>query len=428
MADIAPDGIATAATNRGGQRPGDNPNKRNAKERKNYRPKRVDVPRNTDARPTGFTIADPAPPVSFQHGEIAQVQEEQYIGYVTLDFACIRRIVDPFVQTASGMANAYATPDILVGARALHVATPLAIAKQLYETLDAGSQMALSTLRSISSLRLQIPTTLSVVLAIFGNVETRLGNVGVNNPITTFMRLIAYAYLIDQDIDDVPAVAARVPTLFFDTADLAAVMSPPLQSYVNAFYETIRTVNVAGEDIQVYPRHRGPGEASQPYSDYLDILGVPADIRDVVLRATFILDQGVTYALLTHQDSAPLLVAIGYEPFDIRPDVLRDFVSEFSRRYTATYQTMLVRIFLLTETSSSSKGKLASLVQASHHNSDLNARSKVPLSDSDAYLGFMVQPAAEVSFNPLYHLIARQTSRQESLADLSQSAHKESRP
>jgi len=399
---------------------GDNPNKSKAKTRKNYRPKAKNTVAGSEPKAYGTYIAEPAPTVPPTIGEIDQSNVEVLHGTYSLDIRSVSNMSRPFSQIAIGSSVEYDAPQLGVASLMLAPAAYILAARQMYETFTDYDKSSLQPLKNVYYWRGKLPEQLNLLLGGLGNIKTKMGLIGVANPVHTFLRFVAAAKKIFDDPDSEPEyLASTCEGLVWDVPDFFGVMEPKVQNLLDIFYATTVGVQIGDAAIQVLPAK--PGNDLVSYYDYLTVLGVTDQEASVVVRAIGLL-RAKSFAFLNHDLSVDLRTRLGVQLADPTLRELSSFVDTFVREYETLNFVHLDRIFKMAEGPTVASGRLSSLVESQH--SDRYAESVLPMSDADAYVGFLSAPCSSSSLKPRIRLHAVDTNRTQSFASFATESRK----
>jgi len=409
--------------------PGDNPNKANARGRKNYRPRTKNQPASIKSDVTSTAFADPTPGLSIPTiGGIVQTKIKSEIGSFELDLETVQRVSRPYVEIARGAAVEYNIPNLTEAAEALETACFLQVARQIYETFLDAQKSTLQPLKAVYYWKAQLPDGLVPILSIFGDIETKLGRFNIKYPELTFLRLVMLARMnYDEEFDDVPFVERLEIAMntYWDTNDLEQFVKDRANNFLELQLGTERAVVIGDANVTVKARRRGPAETREAYTRYLQVLGVPGNLIGCINFAFEVTAMNrLDHAHVNGDALLGLRESLGITPARDRYSIaqMRDWLSTFTNGYDNVHRYTLGQLFKVSEMPVKDTGRLAQLVRKGE--GEMLSSTILPMADTDAFIGFCVYPAKSVQFAPGFNIISVSDTRDTMWNDYAKQARK----
>jgi len=392
-------------------RPGDNPNKLNAK-RRGTRPKTKNSPSGTNNQ-MRLNWIDPLPVVD----TITPIGIEPNVdaipaGEIDLDFFLPETISQPFADTVHSVADRLTLDDDQKEEITSHI---LALgyfkaARQLYSTMLDHEKTACQPLKSVYYDETPIPVHMAGALGIIGHIETKVGQVMIRDAPVLFRRWIVAGL---QKVDHFEDLASAENLVWSDSASLECVQRKARETinqlvertyevHIGANVATVSMPQLTDQDLDVYFGwiHNGVPEADRLRSCVSALQ---------VTRAQWRTGENIPHD--SDRDDICQAVGVVYAE-DLCPEyVLRELFEDFCATHTTKVRAKLASLLIVGPPPAGSQGYGAQIVSAKGN----QARWNMPLSDADVHLGYMFSPNQSFTLNP--RLVGYSTRKRDAAAD-----------
>lgn len=388
-------------TSEGKSRPGDNPNKLNAKPRQSARPKtRNSTAQSNQTMRLGWI--DPLPQVDtiFPLGLEPNV-ESIPAGEVELDFNLPETIAKPFADTVTSVGDRIQ----LVDDDKENIATSIyglsffKAARQLYSTMLDHEKAVNQPLKAVYYDETPIPAHMSGALGIIGHMKTKVGDVLVKDAGVLFKRWTAAGVTKFSEIDNDRTWNLDCSKLVWaDHSCLSMIKRLASEKISQLVKQRYRVTDAQGRIYSVSM----PQLTDQALPDYYDSIPDVAPNSDQLRVLTAALQMSLAQFRnddLPHdEDRADLLTTLDllYADGAYEISALRDQFELLMARYTTDFKWRVESIFKVGPPPAGTSGYGAQTVSSTGN----TARWQFPLSDADINIGYLFSPSKSFSLFP----------------------------
>jgi len=384
-------------TSEGAKRPGDNPNKLNAKPRQGARPrtKNSTNPTNNSMR---LGWIDPLPQVDVIHPLGLEPNPEAIpAGEIELDFSLPQTIAEPFAQTINSVGDRIqmTDEDKELCMDALRAQCHFKAARQLYSTMLDSEKSTNQPLKSVFYDETPIPAHMGGALGIIGHMDTKVGKVMIRDAGLLFKRWIAQGLHIMRP-SHYRKDSGKLIWLTRDDYQSAKRLA---REEIDRLVKQSYLLDVGGRTLTVSMPQLTTQRLDDYYSQINNSVPNADELRALVslLQATYIQwrdDDDIPNNMSRHD----ILLALGLELADgpyLIPD-MRESFEEFTSKYTTDIKWRIESIFKVGPPPAGSTGYGAQTVSSTGN----VARWQMPLSDADVNIGFLFSPVREFKLYP----------------------------
>jgi hypothetical protein len=385
---------AVSGQNNTTARPGDNPNKANARRRKFNRPK---TQNSTVSRETPGTLkwVDPTP-VVVPSGIVAPldpIPDSIPTGWISLRPDLPSTIARPFVDGLEALhrrTNLNADRAARAG-RKLEAMTYYKASRQLFASSSSSDKTKLQPLKSVLYDDHTLPSHLAAGLSIIGNMDTKLGEVRVKYLPLVFKRWLAHGLFIDPD------VSVHEPHLnaIWRDATSKHMLDDLCKEHLHSLCDETFIGTIGNREFQIripIPTFDDTGYASIPNEH-----PHAQEIRQLVATVQQTAVDYIAGAQLPHGQQIPLGI-LGLRLSEIKETTLRELFSDAMSSYDTEHRSHIEACFYMSPAPATNTGFPAQLVKSD----DVTASFNYPLSDSDRVLGFIFNPLEKLELKPSY--------------------------
>jgi hypothetical protein len=376
--------------------PGDNPNKANALRRK-IRPKVKNCEKSSSPYELKFAWADPS------MGALPDIEvalephlESLPSGYIDLDEELPSTISQSFCDSfiTLGERTLIEEKTLQSYSNNLHALCYYKAAKQLYSTMLDTDKSVCQPLKAVYYDTTPIPIHMGMALSIIGNFDSKIGPVHVRHAPTLFKRWICKGLYIDPNVSEYKELPPG--NLVWKDRDGKSIADELALDYIENNRETW-TPDGTTFDIQVPPIRSDTNvqrwiERLHPSTPNYDKLVTVAQIllctEKQWIKGDIFQDNNLDGALNL------LKLTIAREQYEI--GTIRFNFESAMQDYYASAKPHIEALFKTGPSVAGDKGTAAQIVKSS----GVQARYSIPISDSDAALGFLYSPGINFEFNP----------------------------
>jgi len=391
--------------------PGDNPNRRNAN-RRTVRPKvRNQVTPISEEGSLRWVepLENPVPVndlvMTFQNISVPA-------GYIELRSTLPADIAEPFVDTylAVGKRLGVTKTDTERIGSQLKAQSYYKAARQLYSTMDEHEKVVNQPLKSVFYDSAPIPKHMAAALSMIGHIDTKLGKVNVRNPTLLFKRWIAMGLQADGTVEThmISGPDGEAQTFVWNDPDSLDYIQRVAREKIEVLTDQTFEINddTGNSHTVSFPKLR-----SQPLDRYHDMLrpNVPdqADISALISLLQMTSDDWKHQRIkrVANVNDALGKLGLHYPNQDLYgEDALKEAFHNASLVYTTKARPYLEALMYMTTPPQGGTGYAAQLVSETDDKSQVSATWQMPISDSDARLGFTFTPCQSFVVSP--HILA----------------------
>jgi hypothetical protein len=382
----------------GPQQPGDNPNKLNAKGRKNVRPR---VKNTTVGASQSMRLGwiDPLPQVDAIHALGIEPNPEAIpAGEIELDFALPKTIAAPFAATVESVGDRIQMPDADKEnvSSALKSNTFFKAAKQLFSTMQEHEKSLNQPLKAVFYDDTPVPLHMGGALGIIGHMDTKIGKVLIRDAGVLYKRWIAQGL----HISDKDEFKGKPKNFVWEDRDSFNMVQRLAREAIADLVQSSYTVKDAnGHDLTVSM----PQLREQPLDQYFKQINDRVPFNDQ-LRAC-VSGLQMSFAQFRDDDQIPnehtrndVLSALSlvYRPDEYEVNRMRDAFEEWVSLYITDYKWRVESIFKTGPPPAGTTGYGAQTVSSTGN----VARWQFPLSDADVNIGYLFSPVRDFKLYP----------------------------
>lgn len=372
-------------------RPGDNPNKLNAKPRQGARPKTKNSSNGNSNSSMRLNWIDPLPSVDVIHPLGLEPNPEAIpAGEIDLDFNLPETIATPFADTIQSVGDRIqmSDEDKDICMDRIKSLAFFKAARQLYSTMQDHEKAVNQPLKAVYYDETPIPLHMAGALGIIGHMDTKVGKVLIRNPGVLFKRWIAKGLEIEDD----KTFSGDSSRLIWDDAESVQLIQRLAREKI---------AEIVQQTYQVDPGDGQPYTVSMPQlTDGTDLATyyrwirneVPDadDLRHCVTALQMTRRQWKDDTLPNNQPRADLLATLDleYATGSYEVSAMRDAFEEFIATYVTNVKWRIESIFKVGPPPAGSTGYGAQTVTSGHN----TARWTFPLSDADVNIGYLFSP------------------------------------
>lgn len=378
-------------------KPGDNPNKLNARPR-GIRPKTKNSSGGNIDQSMRLNWIDPLPQVNTIYPlGLEPNPEEIPAGEIELDPQLPETIAAPFASVINsvGQRIQMTEPQIEQASDALTAFSYFKSARQLYSTLQDHEKSENQPLKAVYYDETPIPLHMSGAIGIIGHMDTKIGQVIIQDAGVLFKRWIAkgLSYKVNFYDDNWTKFIWRGRD---DFRCVQRVARQRIDDLTNQTY----ALRVDNQDLTVSMPKLIDQDLDEYHAQINDLVPNAFEIRRCVaaLRMTYPQfrdgnDLPYDYPLADILTSTDLVDAVPIIDIPTMRDEFEDYVAF----YTTDIKWRIESIFRVGPPPAGNTGYGAQTVQASGTNL---ARWQFPLSDADVNIGFLFSPAKSFTLHP----------------------------
>uniref|UniRef100_A0AAU8J753 Capsid protein n=1 Tax=Nigrospora oryzae partitivirus 2 TaxID=3231912 RepID=A0AAU8J753_9VIRU len=387
------------SSSEGRTRPGDNPNRLNAKRRSGARPQTKNSSGGS-SQSMRLGWIDPLPQVDviYPLGLEPNV-EATPAGEVDLDFALPETIVQPFASVIESVGDRIMLDDTekLKCDRALRSLSFFKAARQLYSTMQDHEKAANQPLKAVYYDETPIPLHMAGALGIIGHMQTKVGDVLVRDAGILFKRWVARGIQICSPKHYRGDCSALI---WLDRESHKCIQRLARERIASLVKQTY-TVKTGVIDITVSMPQLVDQDLNVYYNQINDNVPNADDIRHCVaaLQSTYQQyrdDDDLPHGV-TRQD---IIASVGLvsAPRHFEIPALRDGFEDFISQYVTDIKWRIESVFKTGPPPAGSTGYGAQTVTSGA--TDNTARWQFPLSDADVNIGYLFSPSKGFTLFP----------------------------
>ncbi|APP18152.1 putative capsid protein [Magnaporthe oryzae partitivirus 1] len=371
-------------------KPGDNPNKLNARPRQGARPRTKNQPAGGSSNSMRLNWIDPLPQVDVIHPLGLEPNPEVIpAGEIDLDFFLPETISTPFVDTIDSIGDRIqmSDEDKEVCKDRLKSLAFFKAARQLYSTMLDHEKAVNQPLKAVYYDETPIPLHMAGALGIIGHMDTKVGKVMIRDPGLLFKRWIAQGLKIENN-DRYPGDPSK--KIWIDAEGLRHVKRLARERIDYLVKQTYTVTRDDGVEFTVSM----PQLTDQALPDYYGFIRneVPGadDLRHCVAALEMTLrqwrDDTIPHGIPRHDIHQTLDLQEATGNYSLSN--MREWFEDFIAGYVTDVKWRLESIFKVGPPPAGTTGYGAQTVEASGN----TARWKFPLSDADVNIGYLFSP------------------------------------
>lgn len=384
----------------GPERPGDNPNTRNAQRRMNVRPKRTNQPAGQkDTSVMRLNWIDPLPQVDAIHPLGLEPNVDSIpAGIITLHPTLPSTIAQPFMDVVESTADRlFIDEDQKEQMKQhLHAQSYFKAARQLYSTMQDHEKAANQPLKAVYYDEEPIPLHMAGALGIVGHMDTKVGQVLIQDAGVQFKRWILEGTKIAN-----PDLFNNIEShrAIWDDVESHRAVKRIAKERISELVKTPYTLEVAGVthsvcmpplDEENLPRYHESITNQVPHAD---------ELRMCVAAIESTPRQWQSGEALPHNaDRTDITTALNLDyAGDLAPvRNLRELFEDFTALHVTTVRAKIQSIFKTGPPPAGSFGYGAQTVTSDR----TKAQWTMPLSDADVNIGFLFSPNQSFVLSP----------------------------
>nr|UBK24766.1 capsid protein [Nigrospora sphaerica partitivirus 1] len=387
------------STTEGQNRPGDNPNKLNAKRRTGARPQTKNSSGGS-SQSMRLGWIDPLPQVDAIYPLGLEPNVEAIpAGEVDLDFELPETIARPFVSVIESVGDRIMLADEEKErcASFLNSLTFFKAARQLYSTMQDHEKSANQPLKAVYYDETPIPVHMAGALGIIGHMQTKIGDVLVRDAGVLFKRWVARGL---QLFDPKHLKGDCSKLIWLDRESYRCIQRLAAERIEELVKQTY-TVKVNDVDLTVSMPQLTGQEYDTYYSQVNNNVPNADDIRHCVAALQ------LTYLQYKNDDDIPhshsradIISSVGLTLADRFFDIpaMRDGFEEFVSLYITDAKWRIESIFKTGPPPAGTTGYGAQTVYSGGPGN--TAKWQFPLSDADVNIGYLFSPSKGFTLNP----------------------------
>lgn len=381
------------------QKPGDNPNKLNAKPRQSARPRtKNSTAQSNQTMRLGWI--DPLPQVDVIYPLGLEPNVESIpAGEIELDFNLPDTISSPFADTVNSVGDRIqlTDEDKELVSNAIKGMSFFKAARQLYSTMLDHEKAVNQPLKAVYYDETPIPAHMAGALGIIGHMKTKVGDVLVKDSSVLFKRWIAAGINVCNNGSTTYRRDAS-KLVWPDKSGVDMIKRLCRENIAILVRQSYQVTDAQGHEIRVSMPQLVDQDLDEYYSMVNPLVPDGERIRTLVAGIQMSRTQFSQDDLPHNEGRGALLTALGLRyadgPYDV-PSMREEF-ENIMAKYTTDIKWRVESIFKVGPPPAGTTGYGAQTVSSDGN----TARWKFPLSDADINIGYLFSPSKEFTLFP----------------------------
>jgi hypothetical protein len=383
-------------------KPGDNPNKLNAKKRTGVRPQTKNSPNGKSNQSMKMGWVDPLPVVDTIYPLGLEPNVKKVVaGEVELDIHLPEVIATPFSDTVASVADRVqiSSDDVETMQAAMKSLAFFKAARQLFSTMSDYEKSYNQPLKSVFYDETPIPLHMAGALGMIGNIQTKVGEVQIRDISLLFKRWIAMGLKeSSRDFTSYPGLNGQPNKFVWLTRDGHEAAKRRAREKIDELVKATYTVDHNGTTYTVSMPQLTDQDLATYYGQINNDVPHADELRALVagLEASF---HDFRDDTLPHgQNRFDFLAGVDMveAPDSYSIENLRENFENWNSEYITQVKWRIESVFKVGPPPAGDQGFGAQTVSST----DNTAEWQFPLSDADVNIGFLFSPCKSFNLSP----------------------------